>query len=154
MWVIPWDLDSTFNVNNEITTIWLDWEDRRPGCSALSSPGFGSLRVPTCDKVIQGWASLQQRYLDALRGVLDGPFADGVAEEQLDTWERQIFRYLEEEATLHADTSIEEWNKARGVLRGALETLRTRIRTRLTRGEQALWADSPPSDSSDVDGGM
>lgn len=156
MWVIPWDLDSTFNINNEITTIWLDWEDHSPGCGTLSSPGFGALRVPTCDKVIQSWASLQARYLGTLRRLLDGPFADGVAEEKLEQWERQIFPHLDEEAALHVDTSIDDWNAARGALRGALETLRERVRSRLERGEHELWTNPLPRDLgiADADAGQ
>jgi spore coat protein CotH len=152
MWVIPWDLDSTFNLNNEITTIWLDWEDRTPGCGTLSSPGFGALRVPTCDKVIQAWASLQQRYIDALRGVLDGPFAPGMAEERLDQWEAQIYPHLNDEAALHADTSIDDWNVARGALRGAIEVLRERLRMRIERGLHERWAG--PEASLDEDAGI
>ena len=143
LWVIPWDLDGSFNLNNPVTTIWLDWEDRTPGCGSHSRQGFNPLRVAACDKVFQAWASMQERYLDVLRTLLDGPFAQGVAEQKLDQWERQIYPHLKEEAALHEDSPIEDWNVARGQLRGAIQTLRQRAERRLERGQHQLWADPP-----------
>ena len=68
LWLIPWDLDGSFNLDNPVITIWMPWDDTGLACSGQTQPPFEvPLRPPACDKLTLGWATMQQRWLNVVR---------------------------------------------------------------------------------------
>jgi hypothetical protein len=170
MWIVAWDQDSSFNLNNTTTTLWFDWDDTSLGCRALThNPYLVPLRASACDPLIRDWALLQQRYLEATQAFLEGPFEQLRVAAELALWEQQITPAVEEAAALHDDAlTLEAWHAAVDALRDAIDTLRERARERVLRGSIEIgdpWliqpmdagTTKPPTTSdtmtSDFDGG-
>jgi hypothetical protein len=136
LWLIAWDLDNTFTLNNLTTTLWFPWDDATRGCAPLTQPPFMlPLRAPTCDKLTLGWARMQARYLERVETFLGGPFTSDNVEAKLQAWEAQIAPAVAEAAALHADApSMAAWAEARDALRASIAELRDRARARLAQG--------------------
>jgi hypothetical protein len=157
LWLIGWDLDSVFNLDNTTTTLWMSWEDTSLGCDPVSrAPFIIPQRVPICDKLTFGWAQQQKRYLDAVEAFLDGPFDPEAVEKKLRAWEEQIVPVVHEAAELHDDAvTPAEWHGAAVALRSAITELRERARERLAKG-RIVPADPwfvPPPDAGAMDAG-
>lgn len=168
LWLIAWDLDSSFNLNNTTTTLWFDWDDTSRGCQAQTrAPYVAPLRAPTCDPLTHAWAQLQEQYLDQTAAFLDGPFETARVEAKLAAWELQIAPVVEEAGVLHDDAvQPDAWRKAADALRVAIATLRSRAQERVARGPIAIadpWlaqamdagtvTPRTPASAMDADGG-
>lgn len=140
LWIINWDLDSSFNLDNTTTTLWFPWEDDTLGCNPISQPPYTiPQRAPLCDKLILGWARLQKRYLDDVQAFLDGPLHPFNVEDKLQTWEAQIAPVVDEAAAAHDDAvSAAAWADARAALRSAIAKLRKRAIARIKQGAMKL----------------
>jgi hypothetical protein len=158
LWMIVWDLDSAFNLDNTTTTLWMSWEDTSLGCEPVSrEPYVIPQRVAICDKLTFGWAQQQERYLDEVETFLEGPFAEAAVEEKLRAWEAQITPAVMEAAELHDDAvSPSAWRRAAAGLRSAIAELRGRARERLARGSIPPRDPRfvPPPDAGTMDGGI
>jgi CotH kinase protein len=132
-WLIPWDLDSSFNRDNAITTIWLPWDDTELDCQPTTMAPFNlPLRAPSCDRLIRAWAGLDERYGATLAAFLHGPYRADAVEPLLGEWETQIAPVVAEAAALHADAvSVEAWQAAGQRLREAIAELRQRAQQRI-----------------------
>jgi hypothetical protein len=140
LWLIAWDLDNGFNLDNVTTTLWIAWDDTAFDCMPRTQPPYNlPLRAPACDKVVLGWASLQEVYLAKVGELLNGPLRPDAVESKLLAWESQIGPVVEEAARTHSDAvPVVQWEQARSDLRAAIETLRARAVTRLQRGAIAI----------------
>ena len=136
LWLVVWDLDSVFNLDNEITTIAFPWDDTTLGCAPrLVPPATLEVVPPACDVLTLGLASMQEEYLQQLTAVLDGPLSEARVEPQLEAWEAQIEASVAEASALHADAiTPDAWLSARQVLRVAIENLRKRAAERVQFG--------------------
>lgn len=136
LWLVAWDFDSIFNLDNAVTTIAFSWDDTSLGCSpVVRPPAMLPIPPPSCDKLTLGLATMQAQYLDEVRALLDGPFAHEPVERKLTAWEAQIEPVVLEAASLHADAvSLDAWRLERAALRAAIEALRQRAETRLQIG--------------------
>ncbi|MDD9936877.1 MAG: CotH kinase family protein [Myxococcales bacterium] len=157
LWIVAWDLDGSFNLDNTTTTIWFDWEDTSLGCRSLTMPPFNvPIRPPTCDPLLRSWAGLQRRYLDETQAFLEGPFDAKRVDAKLATWEEQIAPMVEEAAAAHDDAvSPQAWRTATADLRETIEILRERAEARLALGELEIgdpWA-AQDEDTGRPDGG-
>jgi len=146
-WIVAWDLDTAFNVDNLTTTIWFDWDDATLGCEPKSNPPFNlPLRAPVCDPAQRGMALMQQQYLDDTRELLDGPMQREVLEERLLEWEQQIYPAVLEAAAAHDDAQdFESWQRGRAWLRASIDRLLTEVEARVARGplpESALLPEA------------
>jgi hypothetical protein len=160
LWLIPWDLDSSFNLDNPTTTIWLPWDDTSQDCSARDQPPFTTpLRLPACDKLTLGWASMQARYLELVSQLLGGPLSSAVVETELSQWTQQLAPSVAEAASVHTDAvSVEAWHEGVTQLRAAIESLRQRGQARLAEGARAIqdpWLlDAGMPDAGPLDAGV
>lgn len=145
-WIVAWDLDSAFNVDNLTTTIWFDWDDATLGCEPRSNPPFSiPLRAPVCDPAQRGMALMQRQYLDATRALLDGPMRREVLEERLLEWEQQIYPVVLEAAAAHADApTFEAWQRGRAWLRASIDRVLAEAEARVARGPLPESALLPP----------
>ncbi|MDH5674881.1 MAG: CotH kinase family protein [Myxococcales bacterium] len=144
-WLIAWDLDNAFNVDNTTTTMWFEWDDTTLGCAPESRPPFNiPQRLSSCDGLTWSLATHQERYLELLQEFRDGPFTPEKVEAQLLTWEEQIWPVVREAAAAHEEAvSVEDWNQARAWLRASIEALRQRIADRIAEGPKQIgdpWA--------------
>lgn len=150
LWLIPWDLDSGFNVDNRTTTIWYDWDDASLGCEPVFRPPFNlPQRPPVCDKLSGGWAGYQERYLELLQEFLDGPFDREQVEQRLLEWEAQIWPFVVEAADAHDDAvSAEQWQQGRAWLRASIDRLQARARERIAMGPRELEVAGETNDAT------
>jgi spore coat protein H len=134
-WLVPWDMDVSFNLENRITTIWMPWDDTGLDCQPVSMAPFAfPIRAPSCDKLTRVWAGFQDRYVEALAAFLDGPYRPDVIEARLAEWEAQVAPAVEEAAALHADAvSVEAWRVEGMGLRTAIDELRQRAEQRIAQ---------------------
>jgi hypothetical protein len=135
-WLIAWDLDSAFNLDNVTTTLWFDWDDTSRGCRAVSKPPFSiPLLPPSCDPLIRAWAHQQERYLAETQAFLEGPFDAARVASKLDAWQAQIEPFVAEASQAHDDAPTPDaWRDATDALREAIATLRDRAEHRVARG--------------------
>lgn len=143
LWIIAWDLDGSFNLDNPVTTLAFAWDDTTLGCAPrFVPPANQPLMPPTCDKLTLGWATMQQRYLDAVAELLRGPLSADAVEPALAEWEAQIAPFVEEAARAHADAvTMAQWDAARSALRATIDLLRQRALTRIDSG---IWPITEP----------
>jgi hypothetical protein len=141
LWVVAWDFDSIFNLDNVVTTIAFSWDDTTLGCGAVVvPPAVQPVVPPSCDKLTLGLASMQPQYLEQVRALLDGPLERERVEAKLAAWEAQIEPVVIEAASLHADAiGLDAWSMERAKLRAAIETLRQRAETRLQIGPISVF---------------
>lgn len=87
VWLIPWDLDHTFEVPSPIKTAFglPDWTDEPGDCAEVPVfLGIGGL-PPSCDPLIGRLATLTwEPYVEATQALLDGPFQIDILHERID----------------------------------------------------------------------
>jgi hypothetical protein len=122
VWLIPWDMDHTFEVPNPITTYFgiPAWDEPVSSCAPQTLfLGIGG-RAPGCDSLTRRLATvLDERLRTRTRELLDGPFAG--LEAQMTMIQSQIA------AAVAADASgpgTAEWQKAVAALRDDVAALR------------------------------
>lgn len=144
LWIIAWDLDSAFNLDNTTTTLTPAWDDTSLACApALYPPAQLPLMPPACDRLTLGWASMQQQVLAAVDELLRGALSEQAVEQRLVLWETQITPVVQEAAAAYADAvALAAWQSARDGLRAAISTLRARARVRIAQGP-AVVVDPP-----------
>jgi spore coat protein CotH len=124
LWLIPWDLDKTFQVPNPLIRLGQPpWDDTEAPCEPIDL-GRMSRRAAACDPLIRWLAtSLRPKYLLATRELLQGPLCAAAVDEKIDAWQAQI------EAAVTADEygpRVEDWHEAVEELRQDLQRLRAR----------------------------
>ncbi|MBN2191264.1 MAG: CotH kinase family protein [Polyangiaceae bacterium] len=124
--LIPWDLDQTFEARDRLPEV-PKWYDAPSDCSRRYSihDGTATAREPACDPLLRGLAVVdRERYLDAIRELLDGPFQLDLMNEKLDRWAAQI---ADSVAADPIGPSTEAWESGLALLRSDLATLRQRL---------------------------
>jgi hypothetical protein len=131
VWLIPWDLDNTFDVPNMFIE-YFDvpaWDELPDSCDCVSIFDIGSIEVgrqpAACDDLV-GWlgSSLRERYLDATRVFLDCSYRLEVLNGKIDHYRAQIAAAVAEDPN---GPHIDEWTGAVQGLRADLATLRGQL---------------------------
>lgn len=119
VWLIPWDLDHTFEEPSPIRTYYgmPDWDDLAAGCDLVTVfwgiPGM----PPACDKFIGGMARLLwPRYVAATQEVLDGDYRISA-----------ILGRIAELELLITDAVIEDPDLSLGAWRAEVDALRSTV---------------------------
>lgn len=88
--LIPWDLDRVFELEPPLPAM-PDVFGPVPDCSVTYPDADGVLLAPGCEPLLRGAvAAGPDRVAAQLERLLTGPFAPGVIEGWLDTWQAQI----------------------------------------------------------------
>ncbi len=87
VWLIPWDLDHTFEEPSPIRTFFgmPDWDAVNPDCTPISIfLGFMG-RAPSCDPLLDRIARLyRDEYLAASQSLIDGAFSETAMNQRID----------------------------------------------------------------------
>jgi len=159
VWLVVWDLDSSFNLINTTTTISFPWDDTSMQCLPRSyPPALLPMLPPQCDKLGLGLASLQQPYVDAVKEFLAGPFQAEPIEKMLSDWEAQVAPSVDEAAKAHTDAvTVTQWQEATAALRAVIIELRQRAVARVDEGAKDIVDPRAVRDAGsaggDTDGG-
>jgi hypothetical protein len=131
VWLIPWDLDNTFDVPNFFIDTYGQppWDAPPVSCVPvelfeLAGTPVGR-RAASCDPLIDWLAhALRDRYVAAVRDILDGPFQVEAMRANLDRWKAQIADAVAEDPNGH---TVAQWTSAVQNLRTNLATLRAQM---------------------------
>jgi hypothetical protein len=127
VWLIPWDLDNTFQVPNPIRSQFgmPDWDVVPASCEPI--PVFLGIqgRAPACDPLMRRLATVTwDGYAEATRELLAGPFQVDALAAKLDRWEAQIAAAVAEDG---AGPGSLAWQQALAELRAELPSLRAYV---------------------------
>jgi hypothetical protein len=131
VWLIPWDLDHTFEEPSPIRTSFgmPDWDDLGADCEPI--PIFLGItgRAPSCDTaLIRPMVSvLYDRYLAESEQLIDGAFAPTAMSARIDELEALIAGAVAEDPDLDAA----QWSAAVADLRAAIDAKRAHIEAKL-----------------------
>lgn len=127
MWLLPWDMDNTFQSPNPIRTQYgmPDWNESGGTCDLipvfLGIPG----RAPACDPLSKRMATLLwDDYRTATADLLAGAGAPGLLEAQIDAMEKQLAPLVAEDPN---GPGVGAWQNAVKDLRADLPVLRARV---------------------------
>jgi spore coat protein H len=105
-WLIPWDLDNSFNTGQN-NAVHIDAEWSQPGSCSCA---FASQRAASCDTMIARWGTdWLADYELAVDAFIAGPFSAENVDAKLDTWESQITAMVSETAGLNGAITFEVW---------------------------------------------
>jgi hypothetical protein len=90
MWLIPWDLDITWQAGSGITLITREWNDTSTTCSDVNVTGFLGQMDPQCDRLTRAWAMMDADFRTAVTDLLQGPLSRESVDANLDAWIAQI----------------------------------------------------------------
>ena len=116
--LIPWDLDNAFeNIisnANPVTPIADKWGQISNNCRPFSSGFLGiTQRSAACDRLTYAWTLYDEEYKNRLREFKEGPMAQEVVRENIETWAAQIRDATIEASQAHGDAiTISSWEKA------------------------------------------
>jgi CotH kinase protein len=121
MWIVPWDLDSSFqNPAGSFVHIAQPWNAAAPVCSCEQT---GQMPA-SCDGLIGQWASRSDDYERSVDAFLDGPFAADNVESKLAAWAAQIDATVEEANGWLGAPSYDEWQENFAALHAIIESSR------------------------------
>lgn len=127
VWLVPWDMDNTFQVPNPIRTNFgmPDWNETPSSCTPIPLfLGIGG-RPPACDPLLRRLATVTwDRYVAATREFFDGPFRLDALAARLDRWQAQIAPAVAEDPN---GPGTGTWQAQLQKLRSDLPSLRARI---------------------------
>lgn len=119
VWVIPWDLDNAFVVIRQpgltadsFVKVMDEWDDHTVTCEPRSGGSTFSPRQlpPSCDPLINGWASFGASYDAAVAELVDGPFAADRVDALIAAWDAQITATVDEAYAADSEQrSAAEW---------------------------------------------
>ncbi len=131
VWLIPWDLDNTFQVPNQFVTYYdvPAWDEVPQSCDCVPITEIGGIQVgrrpAQCDFVIRSLGqTLRDRYLAATTALLAGPFDLDAMNAKLDKWEEQIAPAVIEDKN---GPMPSRWRASVDGLRADLATLRGQL---------------------------
>jgi len=110
MWIIPWDLDSSFQ-NGAFVHINTPWNAATPGMDCTCGRAGGQ-RPASCDPLTSHWASRTEDYQRAVDSFLAGPFSDANVSAKLLAWTQQVDAAVQEAAGVQGAPSYAEWQEA------------------------------------------
>lgn len=118
-WLLPWDLDNNFD-NRLSVHIASEWTSS----ASCTCGGFGQ-QAPSCDPLIQYWATWRADYDRVVDDFLQTAFSASNVDAKLAAWISQIEAAVEEGAGLNGATTADAWQSAVVELRSKIETART-----------------------------
>jgi hypothetical protein len=119
-WLIPWDLDSSFQGGAAFVHINRPWNEAATECTCAG------LQMPaSCDRLTSEWASRPADYERAVDAFLAGPFADSNVSQKLAAWTAQIDPVVQEAGGLNGAPTYQEWQDAFAVLQSVIQSTRT-----------------------------
>jgi hypothetical protein len=120
-WLIPWDLDYTFDGRADVA-IYPEWTQSAPClCRSLM---YGLQRPASCDPIVsylRSWLADYERYVDELLG---GPFEAKRVDGLLDSWAAQIHDAVQEASDLKGAPTFSDWLSEVAQLRANIENAR------------------------------
>ncbi len=128
-WLIPWDLDNTFQEPSPVRTQYgmPDWDDLAASCEQITIFLSVPAQAPSCDPVIRGMrTTLFDRYLEESRLMIDGAFSRTAINARIDQLNALISAAIEEDP----DVSLSEWNNSVTRLRADAAAKRAYIETK------------------------
>lgn len=131
VWLIPWDVDHTFEEPSPIRTYFgmPDWDEVEADCTPRDLFGGVKGRAPACDPFIRGMATqLWDRYAAASRALLDGDFALEAMNARIDQLHDLIAGAVAEDPN---GPTPSEWEDAVGKLREAVIAKRGWVEAKL-----------------------
>jgi hypothetical protein len=91
LWFIPWDMDNTFQPFAWMIELLGPWDAPNPTCANNVLADWAWLKVPRCDRIINGLAGAgHDRFIAAVNQLLAGPFDVAKMRQDIDTWAAQI----------------------------------------------------------------
>jgi spore coat protein H len=131
VWLIPWDLDHTFEVPSPIRTFYRmpDWDVVLESCDPI--PVFHNFagRPPGCDDLIRRLATVAwDPYCEATRELLDGPFQTAALHDRIDKLADHIADAVAEDAN---GPEVAEWQAAVQRLKDNVVTMRSYIEAKV-----------------------
>lgn len=130
LWLIPWDMDNTWNIDSPVTHVKTEWNDVEAGCDAVTVQGFGLRQIPpACDPLIRALAhpELAAKYEAYVAEVLDGPLSEAAVEKKISRWSAQIEDAVAEASQFDGELSMEAWAKAKTGLLSAVAATRSKL---------------------------
>ena len=130
VWLIPWDLDNTFDEPSPVRTFYgmPDWDEVDASCQPI--PVFLGITglPPSCDNLLRGMATvLWPRYVAASREVLDGDFQISALHARIDTLEQRIADAVTEDPHV----AVSSWQSAVNDLRQSVVAKREYIEAKI-----------------------
>jgi len=131
VWLIPWDLDNTFDVPNFFVEFFgqAAWDAPPGDCEPVHIFDIGDVaagrRAAACDDLVR-WLgqTLRPRYKAAVDDLLAGPFALDKMRADLERWKSQIAEAVAEDRN---GPTMAEWTSAVQELSADLATLRAQM---------------------------
>ena len=130
LWLVPWDLDHTFEDPNPFRDIYgmPEWDDVDADCTPRDVFLGVQARAPGCDPLIRGMAvALGDRYVAESRELLAGDFSAAALSARIDALEALIA----DEIANDPDVTPAEWSAAVANLRNNANSNRAFIESRL-----------------------
>ncbi len=131
LWLIPWDLDNTFEVPSPIRTFYgmPDWDDQSLGCDFV--PIFWGLngRPPACDPLIRRLATVTwDRYVAATEEILADQYRIEAMHARIDALAAHIADAVAEDPN---GPTVVEWQAAVARLKDNIVSIRGYIENKI-----------------------
>jgi len=115
-WLIPWDLDASFQLGEQATThITPAWNTPATICSC---------GLPACDPVWGRFATRIEEYERSVDEFLAGPYSEENVSAKLTAWSSQIDAAMQEASGLDGSQTYEAWKQSLADFLGHVETTR------------------------------
>jgi CotH kinase protein len=118
-WLIPWDLDSSFQ-NGTFVHIDAPWNEPAAACSCRG----GTQRAAICDPLTSQWARRNEDYERAVDAFIAGPFAARNVDAKLAAWGAQIELAVQEASGVQGAPTYGEWQQAYATLQSIIASTR------------------------------
>jgi hypothetical protein len=131
LWLIPWDLDHTFEIPSPIRTFYHmpDWDDVPESCDPI--PVFSGItgRPPACDEFVSRLSTIAwDGYAAATRDLLDGPFQTEALNDRIDRIADHIADAVAKDPN---GPTLEEWQASVERLKEAVAMIRSDIEAKV-----------------------
>jgi hypothetical protein len=123
MWLIPWDLDTSFDglAEDRIEPQW-----NKPAACMCVTNSQGTIEWPaSCDQLIKYLIPWQKDYDAMVDAFIAGPFAAAAVDAKLNAWAPQIEPLVAEAAGRNSAPSSFTWSNAVTQFKATIESART-----------------------------
>lgn len=122
MWLIPWDLDTSFDGLAE-NRIELQWD--KPAACMCTMNSVGTVEWPaSCDQLTKYMATWSAPYEAMVDAFIAGPFAAPAVDAKLDAWATQIEPYVAEASGWNSAPTSAAWKRAVTQLKATISSAR------------------------------
>jgi spore coat protein H len=107
-WLIPWDLDLSFD-STPWVTVEPEWS-AKADCTCVAPPTMYAAQMPpSCDALVKHFVTWHDDYEHAVDDFLKGPFSDARVQQKLSAWIDQIQPFVTEAAGMKGAPSVATW---------------------------------------------